>query len=334
MNRVPKVAVILLNYNGLEDTLQCLESLRQIDYENLLVILVDNGSTTDPFPRATAKYPSLVTRQTGSNLGFAGGNNRGFEIALEAGAEYLLVLNNDTVVSPTIVRDLLAPFEHDSRLGILGCVINFMEEPLAVMTDGVRFNPGPHVEFFQRIAVESRREPAAVVDVDIVNGCCMMIRAEVLGRIGTFDERLFIIHEESDLCLRAQEAGYRLAVLGKSLVWHKGSSSFERSGKQLQRYFDTRNLWYLVRRYAGKTPSSQGAWRSRLHYFRYASYRYENELDAGKTTAALAVAEGLYDALVGRTGPYSQEPRPGLRLLALTLDYLRLASKAKRALVS
>ncbi len=89
-----------------------------------------------------------------------------------------------------------------------------------------------------------------ITDVDIVNGCCMMVRAEVLARVGLIDERFFLIHEESDFCLRARQAGFKCGVMAEALVWHKGSSSFKRSGKRWQRYYDARNLYLLLSKHA------------------------------------------------------------------------------------
>lgn len=299
----PRVAVVVLNFNGLDDTVICLESLRPVRERGHDIVLVDNASKQDPEVASRAVLPDLVYERTGRNLGYAGGNNVGFRIALERGADFVLVLNNDTVVAPTIVEDLLGAFDADPALGIVGPVINFMDEPGTVMTDGVAFNPGPGTEFFRRVVVTPRADATPAVPVDIVNGCCMMIRADVLRRVGLFDERLFIIHEEADLCLRTIRAGFGCAVLPKTLVWHKGSSAFERSGRQVQRYFDARNLYYLLRRHAGRVSRSRSLVRTLPHYFKYCFYRYDIELDAGKPAAAMAVVNGVADALRGRTGP-------------------------------
>jgi GT2 family glycosyltransferase len=270
--------------------------------------------------------------KTGSNLGYAGGNNRGIAAALDAGVEFILILNNDTIVAPSIATDLIHAFSADSRLGIVGPVINFIDEPDAVMTDGVRFNAGPGTDFFSRIEVPLT-EPARVVPVDIVNGCCMMVRAEVFARVGQFDESLFIVHEESDLCLRAFAAGFSAGVLSKTLVWHKGSSSFERSGRRLQRYFDARNLLYLLRRHSRSHPSSRRLLPSLRQYCLYAWYRYQHELDARQPVAAKAIVDGVWDGLVGRLGPYAANRRLGARALdkAMTIAYRLVASRARSA---
>lgn len=329
----PRVALLVLNYNGLEDTITCLESLKQINYPSLSTILVDNGSSIDPTEQALSTCPGLIVHKTGTNLGYAGGNNRGFELARSHGAEFVLVLNNDTVVDPGIVDELLNAFATDPTLGIVGPVVNFMEEPEVVMTDGVRFNP-PGGEFFERQAIPIDPESSRPTITDIVNGCCLMIKSAVLDTVGYFDESFFIVHEESDLCLRADRAGFRCAVLGKSLVWHKGSSSFDRSGRQFQRYFDTRNLFFLLKRHAGHIRGSRTFPKTLWSYSRYVSYRYEAELEADKPGAARAVAEGLGDALLGRTGPYVARTRVLATGLQCVLSALRYLSRARRQLLS
>jgi GT2 family glycosyltransferase len=319
----PHVGVVVLNYNGLADTLRCLESLEPAVAPNVTVVLVDNASDENPIPAAAGRFPGVVTIRNGANLGYAGGNNRGIAQALAQGAKYVLVLNNDTVVSPDIVTQLVAAFEQNPTLGIVGPVINDMDDPDRVMTDGTRFNAGPSTDFFTRLPVSVGARTPALVPVDIVNGCCMMISAAVLREVGLFDERLFIVHEESDLCLRAKARGFRCAILGKTLVWHKGSSSFERTGRRIQRYYDTRNLYFLLRRYAGRATGSRSRAVSWWHFLHYAFYRYAIELENGKRAAADAVIDGLWDAVTGHVGEYRSRRRPGLSVVRAAFDLRR-----------
>jgi GT2 family glycosyltransferase len=325
---VPRVAVIVLNYNGLADTLKCLESLRLLD-DACRVILVDNASEVDPRPEAERVLPGLETIRTERNLGYAGGNNRGMAYALDRGAEFLLVLNNDTVVSPRLVASLVAAFDTDSSLGIAGPVVNAMDEPDQIMTYAATFNRGPATEFFTRVLVPLDLDPPAVVPVEIVNGCCMMIRSEVVRRVGMFDEDLFIVHEESDLCLRAMRAGFGCGLVGRtSLVWHKGSSAFDRAGRQVQRYFDTRNLFHILRRHSRHIDGSRRLFVSFRAALTYAYHRFTIEEEAGKALAAKAVVDGVYDALLGRFGPYLSRPRPGAQVIAGTFRFVhRLAMR-------
>jgi hypothetical protein len=158
----------------------------------------------------------------------------------------------------------------------------------------------------------------------------MMVAARVLRRVGLIDERFFLVHEETDLCLRARRAGFLCGVIGESLVLHKGSSSFKRSGKRHQRYYDARNIALLLRKHLGTLRSGRGPWRTRIEYLKYVYYRFSHELEDGHADAALAVVEGLTDALAGRYGPYRAGRRPlaGWLARALTALHARFTAGA------
>src|SRR5262249_42366733 len=202
------------------------------------IVLVDNASTPDPIPELRGEFPECHFVRNPINRGWAGGNNSGIEYALDRGADQIVLLNNDTVVSPDLVDRLLRAATVRPEFGILGPVIRYLEGDQDVMTAGCVFNQPEHAGFLQRKEVPLiTADPPAITDVDIVNGCCMMIAASVFRSIGLIDERFFLVHEESDFCLRARRAGFACGVIGESLVWHKGSSSFKRTGKSLQRYY-------------------------------------------------------------------------------------------------
>src|SRR3954452_1497802 len=216
--------VVLVNYNGTEDTRKCLRSLEKLT-DPCSVVLTDNKSNDDPLPKLRAEFPWVHYVQNTVNGGWSGGNNCGIRYALDRGATWLFLLNNDTTVRPDVVGRLLAAAEARPDYGILGPVIRYMDEPELVMTDGVVFNRPGYPGFFQRVEVPERSaEPPVVTDVDIVNGCAMMVRADVFRRIGLIDDRFFLLHEEADFCLRAKAAGFNCGVLAEGMVWHKGSS--------------------------------------------------------------------------------------------------------------
>ncbi|HZN34928.1 MAG TPA: glycosyltransferase family 2 protein [Pirellulaceae bacterium] len=309
----PNVWIVLVNYNGLEDTCACLESIAKIEYPRLTTVVVDNASQVDPRVVLNERFGWCRVMMNPVNAGWAGGNNVGLKAALIAGADLVVLLNNDTVVSPQLVERVVAAAAANPEIGILGPVINEMNEPALVQTDGVLFNHERDAGFFSREAVPLDAEQPAVREVDIVNGCCIAIRREVADRIGLIDERFFLIHEESDYCLRAREAGFRCGVIGQSLVWHKHSASFKRSGQRIQRYYDARNLHLLLRTHVGPHRPTHGASRggrqSWLHYYRYAYWRYCLEREQGQDDAALAVLEGVADAWRGHYGPWARRQR-------------------------
>ncbi len=314
----PRVAIVVVNYNGTDDTHKCLRSLRELDYPNVEVVLVDNGSKPQVGTQFAAAYPWVRVIQNPVNGGWAGGNNVGVRDALARGAEYFVLLNNDTVVAPNLVTRLLAGMS--AGYGVVGPVVYWMDEPDVVMMDGCTFDADGSASFFDRPAIA----PApAITEVEIVYGCCLTTSAEVFRRVGLLDERFFLIHEESDFCLRARRAGFRCGVLPEPLVWHKGSSSFQREGKPLQRYFDARNLFLLMRKHVGsyrRPPARLRSWRK---YLKHVYYFYCLSRDRGDDAAATAVLDGLHDALCGHFGPLKVRSRPFVPLMRWTFERWR-----------
>lgn len=316
------VAIVVVHYGDLHDTWLCLDSLSRLQLDSKQVVVVDNGTVPESTHEIVRKFPGFHVIRREINGGWAGGNNTGIRFALDHEAEHIVLLNNDTTVAPDLLDSLLRVARGAPDYGILGPVINFMDEPDQVRTDGFLFNRPGRDSFFQRKVVPiDTGEPAAVTEVDIVNGCCMMVDARVFRAIGLVDERFFLVHEESDLCLRARRAGFRCGVIGKPLVWHKGSQSFAATGKRLQRYYDVRNLYLLVRKHSAIHRRGRGPWRSRLEYLKSVYYRYCIERENGRDETAHAVLEGVWDAFAGRYGSYVPQNRPGLRPMRCLFDW-------------
>lgn len=311
--------IVLVNYNGWEDTFKCLRSLRALTVP-ASIILVDNASREDRMSEIEAEFPECITIRNPINGGWAGGNNTGLKYAYEQGAEQIILLNNDTTVSPKLVEVLLQTARENPDFGIIGPVINFMDNPDQVMTDGCKFNHPRHNGFFQREEVPLS---STLSEVEIVNGCCMMISRKVVDQIGFIDERFFLIHEESDYCLRARENGFRCGVWGESLVWHKGSSSFKRTGSRIQRYYDARNLFLLLNKHSRKHDTGRSKIASMSVYLKYVYYRYSLEKESGADDAAEAVLEGLCDALTRKYGPAKKRSRWGLPLIRMVFEGMR-----------
>jgi GT2 family glycosyltransferase len=300
----PKFAVVLVNYNGLNDTRKCLGSLLKAELRGALVIVVDNGSNPDCSEIISSEFPWARVVRSALNTGWSGGNNIGIKEAKQFGADYVFLLNNDTIVAPDILIRTSEAFKANPGFSIIGPIIRYMDEPETVMTDGVVFNcsktPG---DFFTRQEVKIFAGPStALTQVDIVNGCAICIDMDVIKKIGLIDDRFFLIHEESDFCLRAIESGFRCGILSQGLVWHKGSSSFKRTGSWLQRYYSTRNLMLLLLMRRNSTQNSRGIFGTWLNYFKHVWYMYNAEVEENNLEAAEAVVAGLSDAILGRYG--------------------------------
>lgn len=326
---VPRVWIVPLNFNGLEDTRKCLRSLAELSTP-ASVVVVDNASNEDPTAALQAEFPWVHAIRNSVNGGWSGGNNTGIRLALERGADFVILLNNDTTVHPDLVAKLLAAADSQPGFGIIGPVIRYMDEPDLSMTDGAVFNRPGYPGFFQRQPVPEREaDPPAVEETDIVNGCCMMVRAAVFERIGLIDDRFFLIHEEADFCLRTRESGWKCGVLAEGLVWHKGSSAFKRSGKRWQRYYDTRNLGLLLAKHRALARTGRGGLRSYALYLRYAYHRYCHEREEGQCDAASAVLEGLIDAATRRFGAYEPRSRWAVPVLRCVFEAARSLRPAR-----
>jgi GT2 family glycosyltransferase len=328
----PSLWIVSVNFNGLQDTRKCLHSLAALS-SPASVVVVDNASDDDPTVELKREFPWANVIRNPVNGGWSGGNNAGIRFALERGAHFVILLNNDTAVHPDLVARLRAAAKANSEYGIIGPVIRYMDEPGLIMTDGTVFNRPGYPGFFQRQPVYERRlDPPCVGETDIVNGCCMMVRAAVFERIGLIDDRFFLVHEESDFCLRAQEAGWKCGVLAEGLVWHKGSSAFKRSGQRWQRYYDTRNLGLLLSKHPLRTSAGRGGFGSYARYLRYAYHRYCHEREDGQSDAADAVLEGLIDIAARRLGPYQPRQRWAVPVLRCLFEAARSVKPPRQGL--
>lgn len=207
------VYIIILNYNGRAWLEPCLESVRGTKYGNYTVLLVDNDSTDDSLDLVRRGFPEVVIIANESNLGFSEGNNRGMRRAIAEGAEYVVLLNPDTIVEPDWLSRLIEIGEGDASIGILGAVqLNY---------EGTDFNSWTMTAFPELIdELRDPRTARAWIPVDWVEGACLAIRREALERIGMLDPIYFAFYEEIDLCRRAVCAGYQVALAPGARIRH------------------------------------------------------------------------------------------------------------------
>jgi GT2 family glycosyltransferase len=220
-----KVAVVILSWNGLADTLECLESLWRSDYPELSVIVVDNGSSDGSALAIRRHFPTVRLIEVGRNLGFAGGNNVGLAAALESGAHLVFVLNNDTILSPDCVSELVRALDADPAVGIVGPLMQRTIRPDLVDMGG-DFDFWFGEVHLHRYVVG--KTPEGLLPIDYVWGCGLMVRAQVLHAVGQFDPKYGAYFEDADLCMRARACSYRTAVSTRARMVHKVGRSGEK----------------------------------------------------------------------------------------------------------
>lgn len=245
-----QVATIIVNWNNLKDTRECLDSLTLIQYKNHKVFLVDNGSTDSSYEILSKEYPSVIHLRSKENLGFAGGNNLGIKEALRQGAEALILLNNDTVILNDIVDSFVA-FHKQMPKAILGGRVYQYHDKEAIDHLGGIWNE--EQLNFQLFAKNLRELPLTFdlpIELDYIVGCLMFIPRELFETIGLFDERFFLIWEESDLCFRAKKIGFKNFYIPDPMISHKGSQSFSGGSTHSAYYWYRNRLLWLKNHYS------------------------------------------------------------------------------------
>lgn len=243
-----KIAIVILNWNGKNDTLECLSSLFQLNYPNFEIILVDNGSTDDSkdaILNAFGKKISFI--ETGENLGFAEGSNVGIIRALFEGAEYILLLNNDTIVDPDLLNAFSQGAKSKPKGGIFGAKIyNYYDKLRLDHMGGVWNSTKGDFDQLGNGFVDDSVAFETMQQVDYVTGCALFFKSSLIQKIGYLEPKFFLMWEESDFCARAKRAGFQIWTAPKAKVWHKISSSF--SGKAHLKYFWWRNRLLFIKR--------------------------------------------------------------------------------------
>jgi GT2 family glycosyltransferase len=225
MREPPLVYVIVLTWNGKNNTLECLRSLQRMTYPIASVLVVDNASIDGSADAIRTEFPNVQLIINNSNLRYARGNNVGMKHALERGTEYVLLLNNDTVVDCEFLSQLVHVAESDKKVGMVGPKIYYYGEQKRIWFAGGRIEWWKGWVSHNGIREHDIGQYDAMKEVDYLTGCCMLVKREVIERVGLLDESYYIYGEDADWCIRAARAGYSLLYVPSAIVWHKLSAS-------------------------------------------------------------------------------------------------------------
>lgn len=239
------VAIVVLNWNGRADTLDCLDSLVRLCTPGCRVIAADNGSGDSSVAAIRRAHPGIDVLENGANLGFAAGNNTAIRRALDAGAEFVFLLNNDTVVDPSIVDAFIEAAARMPQAGVFGAKIYYHADPQRLWYAGGYWDEKT-LSFNEHGAGEiDEGQYDELTETDWVIGCAMFVRAEVFRKVGLLEPKFFLNNEEVDFCSRVRRAGYTCAYVPQAKLWHKVSVSFGGEDSPLKEYFSARNrlLW-------------------------------------------------------------------------------------------
>lgn len=266
----PKVFIIILNWNNWADTKECLKSLENNDYPNCEVVVVDNGSD-EKLQITNAEIKVIYNKE---NLGFSGGNNVGIEYALKNNADYVLLLNNDTIVSDDFLEKLVSTGEADEKIGFLGPKIYFLchavpdtvskacQAPTLASRQGrslaekIWFAGGEINWLYNKGTMRGCGEidngqynSPTLQETEYITGCCLLAKREALEKIGLMPDEYFLYYEDADWSLRARRAGFKTVFVPAAKIWHKCSKSAV-EGSPSYIYYHSRNGLILAQKFA------------------------------------------------------------------------------------
>jgi GT2 family glycosyltransferase len=290
--RRPRVSIVVLNWNGREVLEDCLRSVHSLHYAPFEVIVVDNGSKDGSVEMVQRSFPECVLIQNKENLGFAKGNNQGIVLGLERSNDYVMVLNNDTLVAPEFLTCLVERAESDPRIAAVSPKIYFAEPSDRVWFAGGTFSywkgRNRHVGYRQKDCQVSN----VPREVQFVSGCVLLGSRRAWQEVGGFDESLFAYGEDLEWSLRAQKLKFKLFYEPRAVVWHRESFSTLRNGWQAsQAYYSTRNPMVVMWK--------RGRWWHWLTFLPYhaavSCKRIAQALSRGDWLSVVKIVQGFRD---------------------------------------
>ena len=290
----PKVTTIILNWNGMRDTLECIESVRTLEYPDVRILVVDNGSTDGSPSIIRKKFPSVVLLENKKNLGFTGGNNLGMKKALEMGTDYLWLLNNDTVLEKDTLKHLVTMSQDSPEVGLASPVIYYHDSP-----DRVQFC-GSYIDWEGKRIVkleDGDSLPDGGVNVSLW-GTALLIKRTVVERVGYLNEKYFAYHEDEEYCMRVAKAGFRCIVVPDARLLHKNSRSTGSNEAPMQVFLRSRNLFFLWMDILEGRERVSHVRKYLAHIISYGGLLREKKL----TESVEACMDGVWNAFRGAGG--------------------------------
>jgi GT2 family glycosyltransferase len=295
---LPLVYAVTVNWQRPDDTLECLVSLYTQDYPQLKVLVVDNGSQDGSVERFRERYPQAEILALPENLGFAGGYNRGIQTALERGAQFVFILNNDATVAPEAVRLLVE--SHRPDIGLLAPLIFYTSAPDHVWSAGGRISRWT-LEKDDRWTNRSDWQTwPASIEQDFVTGCSVLFPRATLLQVGAFDEAYRMYYEDMDLCYRVRKSSKRILLIPAAHAWHKVATSSGGRDSPQERYWMARSSVMFFRKHA------RGLQKAIIPIYRSLSAVKTTLklLIQGRTASISAYWRGLWHGLTGRGGDW------------------------------
>lgn len=258
----PLVNIIILNTNRKDDTLEALASIEKSNYPNYCITVLENASTDGSAQAICSAYPQVRVIQLENNLGYAGNNNVGIQAAVDMGADWVFVLNEDTVIAKDCLSRLVEVGESDSQFGIVGPMVYHYDEPNVIQSAGGKLGKGWRSEHIGQNELDEGQytHPS---QVDWISGCAIMVRRQVIAQIGMLDSRFFYYFEETEWCLRASRSGWFIVQVPDAKLWHKGVQRNYQPSPSVT-YYATRNRFLMLQKHKASLIIWAAAWEQTI----------------------------------------------------------------------
>lgn len=289
-----KVIIILLNYCGTEDTLNCIASLEQIEYDNYEILVVDNASPDNSYEilKEALKDTPHTLLKSEFNGGFAKGNNIGIEYAMNHGADYVLLLNTDTLVEKDFLTNLMECYENYPEAGIVGSKILYESKRDYIWYGGgdIDFKRFYGYHYGEKHRDEGQYDKEC--EVNFITGCVMLIGRDVIKKVGGLPEEYFMYFEDADYCVQVKDAGYKLYYCPNAIVYHKVSASTGGEESPFGIKWGTRNRIIFMSKFKNKV-SKINYLKANIFFYLTRIIKALSYFSHGKFEKVKALKEGI-----------------------------------------
>ena len=290
----PKVVAVIPIWNRIAETLECLDSLSRQSCRNLKIVVVDNGSHDSSAEEIAARFPQVELICNPTNLGTVQAENMGMIYALEQEADYIAILNNDTIFDPNMITELIQAIEDDPSAAVAGPKVYYYDQPDLIWAAGGMINFTEVISRMRGYNQKDRGQFDVPADVDYIPSCALVVKASVVHEVGLLDPVYFAHFDDPDWCLRIRQRGYRIRYVPTAKIWHKVSRTAGSYSPQAC-YALGINAVVFMKKYA--------RWHEWIKWFFYAvlslPFLYVVRLFQGKGKSVLAKAMGIWDGFHG-----------------------------------
>lgn len=247
-----KVGIVLVNYNGGNFQNECVRSIKEMDYSNYTIIVVDNDSKDNSIEKLKNEFDDIVIIETGENCGVAKGNNIGIKKAIELNCEYILLLNNDTEVDPEMLSKMM---KKASDKMMVTCKMYYYNPNNVIWCAGgmINWNKAITLHFGEDEVDNGQYDESKIVEYTPT--CCLLIHKSIFNDVGFMDENYFMYYDDTDFIARCNKKGYSVWYESTAKLWHKVSSSSGGKTSSISTYYGERNRLYFIEKFYNNKTS-------------------------------------------------------------------------------